>query len=164
MLQGPFNHIPAAALSLLAVDFARLVLEYGWLGLGAAAFVGATLAPVSSEAAVAAALGLGMPPWQVLLSASVGNALGASLNYGIGRLFTEKVTQRLERRRSGRRALGWMRRYGAWGLLGSWLPLVGDPICLAAGVLRLGAFPFVALGIGTRVLRYAAIVALFGRG
>lgn len=134
------------------------ILKYGVFGVGLAAFVGATLLPISSEVAVVAALKLGLEPWHVFLSASIGNALGASLDYGLGRLLSSRVRERLEGSRGGRHALGWMQRYGRWSLLGSWLPIVGDPLCLAAGLLPVRWYFFVTVGIGTRIARYLVLV------
>ncbi len=131
---------------------------YGVWGVAAAAFAGATLLPVSSELAVLAALRLGVPAWDVFLSASIGNALGALLNYGLGRLLAERTRRALARRRSGRQALAWVERFGSWSLLGSWLPVLGDPLCLAAGLFRLPLSRFVTLGIGTRVIRYLVLI------
>lgn len=133
-------------------------LEYGVWGVAAAAFVGATLVPISSEVAVVAAVRLGVPVWQVFVSASIGNALGATLNYGLGLLLAERTRRSLAQSRSGRRALAWAERYGPWSLLGSWLPIIGDPLCLAAGLFRLPLHYFVGLGIGTRVLRYLVLI------
>lgn len=137
------------------------VAEYGVWGLGVAAFLGATLVPVSSEVAFVAALKLGIPAWQVFVSASIGNALGATLNYGLGWLFGARVLAKLEASRSGRHALRWVERYGRWSLLGSWLPVVGDPLCLAAGLFRVDLYFFVTVGIGTRLARYAVLVIVF---
>lgn len=137
------------------------VVEYGAWGLGAMAFLGATLIPFSSEVAVVAALKLGIPPWQVFLSASLGNALGATLDYGLGLLFAPRVRARLEASRSGRRALRYVQRYGRWSLLGSWLPIVGDPLCLAAGLFRVPFLFFAAVGLGTRIARYLVLIQIF---
>lgn len=136
------------------------VADHGALGLFLAAFLGATLVPVSSEAAFLAALAFGMPPGVALVSASAGNALGAAVTYGTGWLFADRTRARLERSRAGRKALAWAERRGAWVLLLAWAPVVGDPVCLAAGLLRVPVWAFVALGIGTRVARYAALLAL----
>jgi membrane protein YqaA with SNARE-associated domain len=122
------------------------------------ALLAATLVPVSSEAAFVAALAAGAPPLTVFLVMSAGNALGATITYGMGRAFADRTRARLEASRTGRRALAWSERYGMWALLGAWLPLVGDPICLAAGLVRVGVGPFVLLGIGTRLLRYAVLL------
>lgn len=134
---------------------------YGLWGLGALCFLGATLVPFSSEVAVVGALKLGWVPWQVFVSASLGNALGASLNYGLGRWASAWVERKLKSGRSGREALAWSRRYGRWALLGSWLPVVGDPLCLAAGLFRVGFIFFVTVGLGTRLARYLVLIALF---
>ena len=131
-------------------------------GLAAAAFAGATLMPFSSEAAVLAALAAGASSDAVFLSASLGNLLGASVNYGLGVLFSGRVRRSLRARRSGRRALLGIERYGAWSLLGSWLPVVGDPLCLGAGLVRLSPVAFILLGLGTRVARYWVLVYVLG--
>lgn len=136
-------------------------LEYGVWGVALAAFIGATIVPVSSEAAVVLALKVGLPPWQVFAGASAGNALGASLNYGLGLLFAERTHHKLAESRGGRRALHWASRYGPWSLWGSWLPVVGDPLCLTAGLFRVPLRYFVALGLGTRVARYLVLLAFF---
>jgi membrane protein YqaA with SNARE-associated domain len=143
------------------MDLVEWVRDYGVWGLGAVAFIGATIVPISSEVAVVAALKLGIPPWQVLVSASIGNALGASLNFGLGWLFSARIQNRLEQSRSGRYALRWTNRYGKWSLLGSWLPVVGDPLCLTAGLFRVSPFFFAAVGIGTRIVRYLVLINVF---
>ncbi len=143
------------------MDQVAWVAEYGWWGLAAAAFLGATLVPVSSEIAVVTALKLGMPAWQVLLSASVGNSLGASLNYVLGWLLSDPTTRKLSATRIGRSALHWTERFGKWSLLGSWLPVIGDPLCLAAGLFRISLPFFAAVGIGSRILRYVLLVLAF---
>lgn len=143
------------------MDQVSWVAEYGIWGLSVVAFVGATLVPVSSEVAVVAALKMGMPAWEVLLGASIGNALGASFNYLVGWLFAGKIESSLGKSRGGRSALRWMHRYGKWSLLGSWLPVVGDPLCLAAGLFRIRYPFFVVVGIGTRIARYALLVHIF---
>lgn len=131
-------------------------------GLFLTALLGATLVPISSEAAFVAALAAGARPLTVFLVMSAGNALGAGITYGMGRAFADRTRARLEASKSGRRALAWFERHGKWALLGSWLPIVGDPICLAAGLVRVGPVPFVLLGIGTRVARYAVLLWVMG--
>ena len=139
------------------------VAAYGLWGVGGIAFLGATLVPISSEAAVVAALALGLPADKVFWSASAGNALGALLDYGIGWWLAPRVQRQLEESRAGRRALRWAERYGAWSLLGAWLPIVGDPLCLVGGLLRMRLHVFIALGIGTRVARYGVLWYMLGR-
>lgn len=137
------------------------VADFGLWGLFGAAFLGATLVPVSSEVAFVAALAGGVLPVPALLVASAGNALGALTNYALGVLFADRIERRLEGSRAGRRALAWTRRWGRWSLLGSWLPVVGDPLCLAAGLVRVPLWFFALVGIGTRIARYAVILQLW---
>ena len=63
-----------------------------------------------------------------------------------------------------RRALAWVRGHGAPALVMSWLPVVGDPLCLAAGWLGIRALPallWICVGKG---LRYAALIVLLQAG
>ena len=135
------------------------VQAYGAPGLALAAFVGATLVPVSSEAAFVAAVLAGLPPSTALLWATVGNTLGCLLNYALGRWGRDRVQASLDASRSGRVALGWFERFGLPALFLSWLPVVGDPLTLAAGVARVRLGMFVPLVGGLRLARYAALLA-----
>ena len=111
-----------------------------------AAFLAATLIPLSSEAALFAVLKMHEHLlWPAIGVATLGNTLGGFTSYLIGRLIGQnKPLKHVER----------VRRYGAPILLFAWLPLVGDALCVAAGWLRLNWIP-VALwqGIG-RFARY----------
>jgi membrane protein YqaA with SNARE-associated domain len=132
----------------------------GPVGLFFSAFLAATLLPFSSEAAFAAALCHGMDGTVALLAASAGNVLAVLLNFGLGLLLHETTRSRLEGSRFGRRALVWARQKGYWALLLSPLPLVGDPVTLAAGLVRLRFVWFLLIAGGLRVLRYWAIMQL----
>lgn len=110
---------------------------YGSLFL--AALVAATILPAQSEAVLAGLLAAGNhSPILLILVASIGNVLGSVLNWLLGR--------GVERFRAARwfpvsprnldRATRWYGRYGWWSLLLSWAPIVGDPLTVAAGILR----------------------------
>ncbi len=107
----------------------------GLWGLFASAFVSATILPGNSEIVLVAVLAK-FPRlfWESIAVATVGNTLGGMTSYAIGRLFPNKVEVK---------ALAWLRRYGEWLLLLSWVPLVGDALCVAAGWLRVN--PWLAL-------------------
>ena len=129
--------------------------EAGLATLFVAAFVSATILPANSEIVLAAVV-QGYPDrlWSAIAVATVGNTLGGLTTYGLGRLLPRK------RLPSGRH-LGWLRRYGALVLLFSWVPIVGDALCAAAGWLKvpLGrATLAIALGKAARyvVVAYAA--------
>lgn len=135
------------------------VQAYGGPGLFAAAFLGATLVPVSSEAAFVAALVAGLAAPVALVWATVGNTLGCLVNYAIGRWGRERASGALEESRAGRTAVAWMERFGVPALLLSWLPVIGDPLTLAAGVARVRLGVFVALVGALRLARYALLAA-----
>lgn len=133
------------------------VQAYGGPGLFAAAFLGATLLPLSSEAAFVAALLAGLPPPAALAWATVGNTIGCLVNYALGRWGRDRASGALGRSRAGRNALTWLERWGTPALLLSWLPVIGDPLTLAAGVARVRLGVFVALVGGLRLARYGAL-------
>jgi len=130
---------------------------WGGPGLFVAAFVGATLVPISSEAAFVAALAAGFPAPSALAWATAGNSLGCALNYGLGRWGRDRIEARLMASRSGRTALHWSERAGVLALLLSWLPIVGDPLTLAAGIARVRPLVFAVLVVSVRFARYAAL-------
>jgi membrane protein YqaA with SNARE-associated domain len=136
------------------------IVSYGGLGLLVVSFIAATILPLSSEAALLAALGFGMAPIEALLFASVGNCLGVSFNYWLGHVGRERLLERTLRSRAGQRSHAWMERYGKWSLLLSWLPIVGDPLTILAGVFNINVLFFAATAFGTRIARYGVIVAI----
>ena len=112
-------------------------------------FLAATLWPGGSEAVLFAVL-RSQPDalWQALAIATIGNTLGGLTSYSIGRLVPPTKPMK---------GLAMLRRYGSAALLLSWVPLVGDPLCVAAGWLRINAAlaaAFIAVG---KFARYALI-------
>ena len=125
--------------------------EAGIAALFAAAFASATVLPASSEIVLAAVVH-GYPErlWAAIAVATLGNTLGGLTTYGIGRLLPQK-------RLPPERTLSMVRRYGALALLLSWVPIVGDALCAAAGWLKvpLGRAT-AALAVG-KAARYVAV-------
>ena len=127
-------------------------------GLGAlfaSSFLAATLLPGGSELVFAGMLMSGAATlWPALMVATLGNTLGGLSSYLLGRLVPEKKV--------GGRALEWVRRHGAAILLLSWVPLIGDALCVAAGWVRVNAWwaaLFIAAGKFARyyVIGYFAV-------
>ena len=145
----------------MSAEFAAWVAESGAPALFLVAFLAATLLPFSSEAALAAALAVGMAPLEALTAASLGNSLACVVNYGIGRFLHDRTRPRLEASPTGRRTLGWMERWGPASLLLSWAPVVGDPLTVVAGLARVSFGLFVLVVLPLRVLRYVLIAGLF---
>ncbi|MGS7253035.1 YqaA family protein [Pseudomonas anuradhapurensis] len=131
-----------------------------YLGLFLAAFAAATLLPMQSEAALVAMLLSGhYLPVALVAVATAGNVLGSVANWVLGRgieHFRHKrwfpVSEaKLEK------AQVMYRRYGYWSLLLSWVPLVGDPITLVAGVMREPFWRFLLLVILAKGGRYLVL-------
>ncbi len=134
-------------------------------GLLLSAFISSTLAPGGSEALFVALLLQGFhSPLALLLVATVGNTLGGLSSWLIGRLIARKYpAERLANARH-EAAVAKVRRWGSPILLLSWLPLVGDPLCVAAGWLRinvLSALCFIAIG---KAARYGALWWVVNQG
>ncbi|MHC8320160.1 YqaA family protein [Pseudomonas sp. GB2N2] len=137
-----------------------------YIGLFFAAFGAATLLPLQSEAVL---VGLLLSEqywlWSLLAVATVGNVLGSLLNWWLGR--------GVERFRARRwfpvsaahleKARRHYQRYGHWSLLLSWVPIIGDPLTLVAGVMREPLGRFLLIVTLAKGMRYG-VVALATTG
>lgn len=131
--------------------------------LFSSALVAATILPMQSEAVLVGLLAAGdHPAAALIIVATVGNVLGSVINWYLGRYLL-----RFQERRwfpgSGHqlaRAQTWYRRYGRWSLLGSWLPVVGDPLTVVAGIMREPFAPFLLLVTIAKGTRYLVLAAL----
>jgi membrane protein YqaA with SNARE-associated domain len=136
---------------------------FAYVGLFLAAFLAATLLPMQSEAVLAALLVAGgQPVVALLVVASLGNVLGATLNWGLGRWLWQARDSRWFPASPARlgQAEHWYRRYGRWSLLFSWLPIVDDPLTLVAGLLREPLPVFLLLVTIGKVGRYLLVAKL----
>ena len=121
----------------------------------------ATLLPGSSEALLVALVAMHSDAALTLfLVATLGNTLGAIINWVLGRWLLRYVDAPwfpISRKRLGQ-ASEVMRTYGIWTLLLSWLPMIGDPLTLAAGLLRVPLPVFVMLVCLGKAARYIALI------
>jgi membrane protein YqaA with SNARE-associated domain len=128
------------------------------------ALTSATLLPGSSEAVLLAFLAAGRADIAtLLLVATAGNVLGSCVNWWIGGFLIRFSDRRWFPVKAAdyRRAEAWYARYGVWSLLISWVPIIGDPLTVVAGALRvdlLRFLVFVTLGKG---FRYGLIAFVF---
>ncbi len=133
-----------------------------YAGLFASALLAATVAPMQSEAVLVALLLSGDYPlvW-LLIVASCGNVLGAVLNWLLGRWIERFRDRRWFPANAQQlvRAQAWYQRYGKWSLLLSWVPIIGDPITVVAGVMREPLPIFFLFVTVAKTARYLVLVA-----
>ena len=134
-----------------------------YLSLFISAFAAATILPAQSEALLAYQVSISPDAVvQLIAVATLGNVLGATFNWWLGRLtenlrakkwfpVNEKQFQKAER---------FYGRYGRYSLLLSWVPIIGDPITIVAGILREPLLSFVLLVTIAKCARYVFVVGL----
>lgn len=134
-----------------------------YLSLFLVAFGAATLLPLQSEAVLAGLLlAGGQPAWALLLVATLGNVLGSLVNWVLGRFLADFRHRKWfpVSESAIERAQATYRRYGRWTLLLSWLPVIGDPLTLVAGVMGEPLKRFLLLVSLAKGARYAVLVWL----
>jgi membrane protein YqaA with SNARE-associated domain len=128
-----------------------------------ASFLAATILPFQSEIVLFGMLLTDHYQLPLLVTAaSLGNILGSVANYLLGRglaAFEDRPWFPLKREKIIR-AETWYHAYGRWSLLLSWLPLIGDPLTIVAGVLRESIPIFLVLVSIAKVSRYVAVAAI----
>ena len=123
------------------------------VSLFVSSFLSATLLPGNSEVVLIAMLLSGLSqPWLLVLIATMGNSLGGLTNVILGRFFPMR-----EKSRWQEKATGWLRRYGAATLLLSWMPVIGDLLCLLAGWMCIPWGPVVFFLCLGKALRYVIV-------
>lgn len=100
--------------------------------------------------------------WALLVTATAGNVAGSAINWllglGAGRLAGRRwfpvTSGGLERARA------WYHRYGRWSLLMSWVPIIGDPLTVAAGLMREPLWSFLLIVSIAKFVRYAVLAGV----
>ncbi|QUJ66971.1 DedA family protein [Photobacterium sp. GJ3] len=128
-------------------------------GLFFSGLLSATLLPGGSEAGLLAALiQPAEPVWMLVAVTTAGNTLGGFVTFYMGRWLPDKTS---EENQGHTKAVRWIQKYGYWSLLLSWVPIVGDPLCLAAGWLRMRASLCAVMILTGKTARYALLALLF---
>ncbi len=134
-----------------------------YFGLFFSAFGAATLLPLQSEAVLTGLLILGKQPvWALVAVATAGNTLGAVVNWFLGR-YIERWRRKpwfpVGEHKLARAQRGY-HRYGRWSLLLSWMPVIGDPLTVIAGVMRQPLLSFVLIVAIAKLGRYLVVAAI----
>lgn len=139
---------------------------YGYPALFALSFLASTMLPLGSEWLLVALLVQKHDPLIAILIATAGNYLGACTSYAIGIYGGDFLIKKLLRIGDAERSRAerFFAAYGSWSLLLSWLPVIGDPLCLAGGVLKIPFTRFSILVASGKALRYSAVAWLTLKG
>jgi membrane protein YqaA with SNARE-associated domain len=130
------------------------------IGLFFSALIAATLFPMGSEVVLIALLKQGHNIGLLWLIATCGNVLGSCINYTIGYWASGYMINKYQNARSWQQGQKLYNRYGLWSLLLAWLPIIGDPITLVAGLANTNFRLFVLLVTIGKGARYAVLIAL----
>ena len=136
-----------------------------YLSLFFISFLAATILPFSSELTLAGLISTSnYDNLLLLIIASFGNVLGSVVNWGLGfysrnlttkKWFPFKETQ-IEK------SSKWFTKFGKWSLLFAWVPILGDPLTLVVGLLRVKFLDFIILVAIGKVSRYLVVFYLIG--
>lgn len=122
-------------------------------------FLAATVLPLGSEWLLVLMVSQGFSLHETIVVASIGNFLGSCTTYLIGQYGSEYIIHKLLRIDCAQqiKAGKIYEKYGSWSLFLSWLPVVGDPLCLIAGVFKVGWLRFSLLVFLGKFSRYATV-------
>lgn len=138
-----------------------------YVSLFGISLLAATILPAQSELALSAMLISGrFDPWLLILTATTGNVIGSLLNWFMGRYLDRYRGRRWfpvsEAKQA--RAESIFKRWGYWTLLLSWVPIIGDPLTVVAGFLRVPLklfLPIVLLAKAGRYIAISGVISLF---
>ena len=141
--------------------FIQFMTDWGYWGMFLSAFLAGTILPFSSEAVLLACVGLGLDPVWSTLATTAGNALGGLTCYWIGHLgkmeWIEKYFKVDQKQLD--KAVRFIHGKGAWMALFSFLPVIGNAILIALGLMRANVWIVgFSMTIG-KLGRYAILVA-----
>lgn len=159
--------VPAGAIIEARRRYGCMLEQLGLLGLFIGCMLAATVVPFSSEALLAGALALGYDKWVVAAVATAGNTAGGMISFLLGWLCKwEWIERYLRVKREKLEAVHErVGKYGVWAALLTWLPIVGDLIAIAMGLLRTnpwGTAVLMAIGKLTRYLIATGLLGLTG--
>ena len=138
----------------------EFLLSYGYMGMLVAAFLAASILPFSSEAVMVGLQAAGPDPIFLIVYGTIGNVLGSMFNYTIGRLGKmEWIEKYLHVKKEDLdKAHRFMAGRGAWMGLLSVIPVVGDVITVALGLMRANVVIVVISVTISKLLRYVLLV------
>jgi membrane protein YqaA with SNARE-associated domain len=124
-------------------------------------FLSATILPFASELGLAAVIATGHDPFTSVIVATIGNSFGGLTNYYLGKfgkfLWIKKSEVDDQKQK---KITNYILKYGSFSALLSWVPIIGDPLLIMLGFMRIKLIPVVIFMVLGKLIRYI-IVALF---
>ena len=123
-------------------------------------FLSSTILPGHSEIILTAFIFLKKYPIiDLIFFASIGNILGSILNWCIGYFLTNLKDRKWFpiNKLQLTRASKWFLKYGKWSLFFCWVPIIGDPLTIVAGIFRFPIHIFILIVSFAKTMRYLII-------
>ena len=136
-----------------------ILIDFGYWGMLAAAFLAGSFFPFSSEAVMTALVAVGLDPVQLTIYATIGNVAGGLFNYGVGRMgrldWIEKCLH--VSKESLDKATKFMGGHGAWMGFFAFVPILGSAITICLGLMRANIIiSVISITLG-KFIRYAIL-------
>lgn len=138
----------------------NLVFQSGYFGLFIVSFLAATLLPLGSEIFVATMTVSEYNAWFVFIVATIGNTMGSITNYYIGKLGSNFILSRYIKVDSKKQQKS-EQIYQKWGspiLFFAWIPIIGDPLTVVAGIFKLNLYLFIFWVVLGKGFRYFLVI------
>ena len=138
-----------------------MIILISYFQLFIISFLAATILPLSSELVLSTMLLTdSFDKYLLLVVASFGNILGSSVNWYLGKkilIFKDKKWFPANERQIAKGEI-YFKKYGIWSLLLAWVPIIGDPLTVVAGILRVKYFTFLILVSISKISRYIFLI------
>ena len=138
-----------------------MIILISYFQLFIISFFAATILPLSSELVLSTMLLTdSFDKYLLLVVASFGNILGSSVNWYLGKkilIFKDKKWFPANERQIAKGEI-YFKKYGIWSLLLAWVPIIGDPLTIVAGILRVKFFTFLLLISISKISRYIFLI------
>ena len=143
-------------------ELSELAVTLGYPGVFLVSFIASTLIPFSNEIVVAAMPALGYDIWLTAIWATAGGYLGSLLNYLVGKKGTDFFFARWIKIKPERwlQAERIFQRWGNWALFFVWLPIIGDPLAIIAGVFKVDWRVFSFWVVTGKFLRFIVLLGI----
>ena len=138
------------------IDFLK---DYGYWGMALLSFLSGSIIPIASEALLVVLLGVGLNATWLIVVATVGNTLGGITCFMLGYLTDKQTVKRVFRisDKKMERADSLIQRYGYWAAVLSFMPIIGEAILVALGIMRVDKYKVsIVMAIG-KFARYAFV-------